>query len=65
MQPQISVFPGTTGSISIAHHSHYPHHHGHPFQTLAFIQNPSLATGQQSSGDIRSPLGMFFSILKF
>lgn len=43
MQPQINAFPGTTGSISMAHHSHHPHHHGHPFQTLAFIQNPSLS----------------------
>lgn len=43
MQPQINAFPGTTGSISMAHHSHHPHYHGHPFQTLAFIQNPSLS----------------------
>lgn len=43
MQPQINVFPGTTGSISTAHQSHHPHHHDHPFQTLAFFQNPSLS----------------------
>lgn len=62
MQPQIDTFPGTTGTISIAYHL------GHPFQlwllSKVLVYPGYRLTGQEATGDIRSPLGIFFSILK-